>query len=87
MKQRLFVCRGFDCTDCKCLGCILEKPQPSYGGRYICFDPIRHRHPLEVALVREIVRLRSKPRFRFNCRDIAIKALWRVLKEGRKDGE
>jgi hypothetical protein len=87
MKQKLFVCKNAWKHD-GCQACSNSRPTPQRYG-YLSWqcswhEMIRHRHPLEVALVREIARLRKTRKFRFSGDRLTTTTLWRVLKEGRE---
>lgn len=96
--KRLFVCsKADDCTTLEC-GCHWpHEPDATYlceaemdcgeHGKVRC---IRHRHPLEVVILKKIKSLRNSQAAVYYCGynwfeyETTIKTLWRVLKEWRK---
>lgn len=92
--KRLFVCnKAMYCHDCPCTkphDIIDELCQKDMNcGDFRNQKCIRYRHPLEVAIIKELARQRA---IRSQPKSITEKAfaigslmtLWRVLKEGRK---
>lgn len=91
--KRLFVCNKAG-TKVICRQCRLAFPLTIQQMMYNCDDlvcedayMIRHRHPFEVAVLRQIAVARNAKYTGINAVDIAdavMAILWRVLKEGRK---